>query len=398
MKTKYDILFELLQEIDDICSKNNLKYILVGDSALNAYLNHSLKKNHDTVSIAMTLGDLDRFSEIIENEYNSNRYIEGIFNNSNYTMLYTSYGNKNTADFRIIDVNKDICKGIHINIYPIVKQAQLDGTPIVGWTPSLSKERKIHKLLNKQVSNKDLWYISLGIKVLKESYNVIGGGNHYYKKVKSNLFIDRWDDIQNYSKVRINKTVFDSKLLKETKKFELDDIDVYLPVQTETFLKEIFGENYHEASSDEERNHWIVDAEIGYEEIINETKDILMEARSAHEQIILGRLKVRNENETVKKVWKLVLMTEKQFEYIQYFNNNADTLLTKDLSDENQFNDVKNELKPVINTIKEYAKLNMTFSINPEIDSLIEKVLLMDGNEELANKIKEISEKEYFIE
>ena len=36
MKTKQEIQIELLQEIDEICSKNNLKYIFVGINALNA--------------------------------------------------------------------------------------------------------------------------------------------------------------------------------------------------------------------------------------------------------------------------------------------------------------------------------------------------------------------------
>ena len=43
MKTKQEIQIELLQEIDEICSKNNLKYIFVGVNALNAYLNHTIK-------------------------------------------------------------------------------------------------------------------------------------------------------------------------------------------------------------------------------------------------------------------------------------------------------------------------------------------------------------------
>ena len=43
MKSKQDIQLELLQEIDDICSKNDLKYIFVGKNAFNAYVNHTIK-------------------------------------------------------------------------------------------------------------------------------------------------------------------------------------------------------------------------------------------------------------------------------------------------------------------------------------------------------------------
>ena len=67
MKSKQDIQLELLAEIDDICSKNGLKYILIGQTALNAYLNHTVKNGTRMMSVAMTMGDMDRFCEIIEN-------------------------------------------------------------------------------------------------------------------------------------------------------------------------------------------------------------------------------------------------------------------------------------------------------------------------------------------
>lgn len=66
MKSKQDIQLELLAEIDDICSKNGLKYILIGQTALNAYLNHTVKNGTRMMSVAMTMGDMDRFCEIIE--------------------------------------------------------------------------------------------------------------------------------------------------------------------------------------------------------------------------------------------------------------------------------------------------------------------------------------------
>ena len=42
MKTKTDIQFELLNEIDEICSKNNLNYILFEIDGKNPF--HNVKK------------------------------------------------------------------------------------------------------------------------------------------------------------------------------------------------------------------------------------------------------------------------------------------------------------------------------------------------------------------
>ena len=91
-------------------------------------------------------------------------------------------------------------------------------------------------------------------------------------------------------------------------------------------------------------------------------------------------------------------MTNKQIEFKQYYKENINDLLKMDLTDEEQFEFVYDELKRPINSLRRYAKYGMTFSIDPKTDALIEKVLLMKDNEVLVSKIKKLSEKEFFIE
>ena len=126
MKSKQDIQLELLAEIDDICSKNGLKYILIGQTALNAYLNHTVKNGTRMMSVAMTMGDMDRFCEIIENEYSDDRYVEGMFNNPKFNPSFINYGNKNTTYFNMVYLDNNIHNGIEVRIYPIRKHAELD--------------------------------------------------------------------------------------------------------------------------------------------------------------------------------------------------------------------------------------------------------------------------------
>ena len=132
METKTDIQIELLQEIEEICLKNNLNYVLAGENGLNAYLNHTIKNGPIDVSVAMTQGDIDRFCEIIEKEYKNNRYVEGIFNSPKYNPFYVSYGNKNTTYFNVVNIDNRIHHGIQVRIYPIRKAMDLNGNKIEG--------------------------------------------------------------------------------------------------------------------------------------------------------------------------------------------------------------------------------------------------------------------------
>ena len=101
MKEKIDIQLEFLSELNEICAKNDLKYILLGKSALNGYQNKTLKNGSRYVSVAMTNGDIERFCEIIERDYSENRYVEGIFNNP----FFWDFGEYGTPQIRISPIS-----------------------------------------------------------------------------------------------------------------------------------------------------------------------------------------------------------------------------------------------------------------------------------------------------
>lgn len=364
MKSKKDIQLELLQEVDDICSKNNLNYILTGLNSLNAYLNHTLRNGPISVAIAMTQGDIKAFCKIIDENYGKERYVEGIFNNPNYDKAYVVYGNKNTTDFHIVKPDNNIHHGININIYPITK-----------------------------IQNQEGWK-KLANKAFNKIYRLSNG------KIFENLiFLNKWEDIQKYPSVHIINKNYKSKILKEIMKYEIDGIELCLPKDADSYFKKMYGKNFKtkEIIAKTQGERVIIDTNHGYEEIMNEVEDLILNARANDNEIKSERKKADDEFKTVASVWDLVQMTSKQVEYIHYFEKNADKLLTLDLNDEKQFKEAYGELKPVISTLSQYSKKGMTFSINPEIDELIDNVLLKK-NKKLLNKIKELKTKEYFIE
>lgn len=400
MKTKQEIQIELLQEIDEICSKNNLKYIFVGINALNAYLNHTIKNNNRVVSIAMTQGDIERFCEIVEKSDNKDRYVEGIFNNPNYLPLYVVYGNENTAEFHMIARNKNKHHGICVRIYPIRRYEDWEGNRIRQFGKRLSKERKMRNFMNKTIVNKKFMFINAGLKVARGAYSLTGGGKRYYKEVKKNYFIDKWEDIQDYSKVRIINKNIETGFLKETKTMEFDGIQVQIPKDSEAYFAELFGEEFWDRRIKVKKvpMRVILDTEVGYKQLMEETKDIIDEAKAAREEVMWQRLKVVNEKITVDNVWKLVKMTNRQINLQNEYSESIDHLLTYDLDDEEQFEEVYEELKPAIRSLRRYSRIGMTFSIDPKTDALIEEVLTRRGNLKFLKRIKELREKEYFIE
>ena len=100
----------------------------------------------------------------------------------------------------------------------------------------------------------------------------------------------------------------------------------------------------------------------------------------------------------MENVWHLVKMTNKQIEYIDFFEENIDRLLSYDLNKENEFQEVYDEIQPVISTLQKYSKYGMTFSISSRADELIKMLLVKSGNEKLLETIENLSKQEYFVE
>lgn len=398
MKTKTEIQLELLQEIDNICSENHLNYILFEIDGLNPF--HKTKETPGLISIAMTQGDIDRFAKIIEEDYSENRYVEGIFNNPRYNPIHISYGNRNTTDIEILEISHNIHYGIQIIIHPINKSAELNGTKIEGWNSRLSKEKKIRKTLNKRIENPKFWYVKTGLNVANGIYSLTGGGKRYYSEIRKNISIDKWEDIAEYSEVNINNIDINSEDLKELKKIEIQNIPLFVNENSDEFFNEKMEDRIKKDLNtlNTLKGTKIIDTEIGYEEVFNQTKDILLEAKGTNEEIAWKKIKVKDELKTVQKVWILVEMTNKQVNFIHHFQENEKDLTKLDLNDKEQFNEVYNELKPVIAELKKYSKMGMTFSIDSETDRLIEEVLIKKGEEKLLKRIKDLKEKEYFIE
>ena len=245
MKTKTDIQLELLQEIDEVCSKNHLNYILFEIDGLNPF--HKTKEEPGLISVAMTQGDIERFSKIIEDNFSENRYVEGIFNNPRYTPIHVSYGNRNTTDIKILELSHNI-----------------------------------HR-----IENPKFWYVKTGLNIANGVYSLTGGGKRYYKEIKKNISIDKWEDIENYSEVNINNIDISTDDLKEVKRIELQDIQLFISKNGEEFFNRKMEDRINQDLNalDYLDEPVIIDSEIGYEEVLEETKDILLEAKGSNEEI-----------------------------------------------------------------------------------------------------------------
>ena len=100
----------------------------------------------------------------------------------------------------------------------------------------------------------------------------------------------------------------------------------------------------------------------------------------------------------VNKIFKLVKMTDLQIKYQNFFDRRREELFSLDMENEEDFAELNKRLSPIIKNLRKYSEIDMTFSIDEEADLLIKEVMLRNGDEELVERIEELSKLEYFVE
>ena len=432
-----------MEEIEAISNENNLHYFLIGANALSAHNYHTINTGSRMVAVAMPSDDIDIFCRIVKKEYKKDRYVEKSTNDKQDPFYHISYGNKNTADFIITNLNTNKQHGIRVRIYPIRKT--IIDTIDFESKPSIKSDMKytVAMYLRKHLTNRDAFYVKYGLEFLSYVYHLfvnsyrylrykysksiikedlfdvfgrdswfidsaIGLYRHLYssfdstyyffKNLKKHPFIETWEDLEKYTNAQIINNEINTEAFDELDKIEVDGIDVYLPGSE--FFIDIFGKNYEDkmVKSKSPRASAILDTENSYQKIIKERRSSIRKIKTIQREIRKTRFEVIDETNAVNNVFNLVKMTDAQIKVQRFFDRRREYLFSLDMDNEEEFIELCDRLTPTINYLRRYSEYNMTFSIDDEADALVKEVLLRIGEDELVNKLIDLSKYKYYIE
>lgn len=416
---------------------------MIGANALSAFNEHTIDNGFRMVAVAMPSDDIEIFSKIIKKDY-KDRYIEKSSNEKENPKFYLAYGDRNTTFFSLRDVDFQKQHGIIIRIYPIRKSAVKSEEEVEQTAGVLSEMKKdVKKFIKKFMVNKDAFYVKYSIDFLRYAYHLFANTNRYlgnkypksvikedlfnifgrdswatdslitfykstysainatfffFKNLRKHPFIEEWNDLENHEVIKIINHEVKTESIDEIDKIEVDGVDLNLP--SPEFFKEVFGENYEnkDVKFKPIRPTSILDTETSYKDIIKERKQYINEIKALQREIRKTRFEVVEETIAANKIFKLVKMTDLEIKYQNFFERNREELFSYDLENEEEFEELNNRLSPIINNLRRYSEIDMTFSIDDEADSLIKEVMLRNGDEELVEKIEELSKLEYFVE
>ncbi len=112
------ILLEILDDILDVCNENNLKFILIGGSAIGALRSGGIIPWDDDIDIAMPRRDFETFTRIIREKYAQKYSVLHPQDKENYGRVIPKIRLHGTCYRTILEQDLPDC-GIFIDIYTI---------------------------------------------------------------------------------------------------------------------------------------------------------------------------------------------------------------------------------------------------------------------------------------
>ena len=116
-KSASKCVLELLEEIDDICKKNNISYSLYGKTAVSAITKHTIED--DCARIIMHNDDFTKLCKAMSKERLYTRTFDSMYNNPSYMDYSARYCNSETTNISLDQKANTFMSGIYVEILPI---------------------------------------------------------------------------------------------------------------------------------------------------------------------------------------------------------------------------------------------------------------------------------------
>lgn len=119
MNAHQRVLLDMLKEIDQICSRNNISYMLFAGTALGAVRHQGFIPWDDDLDVLMQRKDYEKFLEVAPLELNANTYFLQKEFSEHWPMFFSKLRKKNTTCIEKYHP-KDIQthQGVYVDVFP----------------------------------------------------------------------------------------------------------------------------------------------------------------------------------------------------------------------------------------------------------------------------------------
>ena len=272
---------DILKAFIRVCEKHNLRYFLVGGSALGAIRHKGFIPWDDDIDVGMPREDYDKYV-LLQDEYKGTPYFIQTYKTDpcyiyNYGKLRDSSTTFIESQYKYHRINH----GVWIDIFPIdgfskvIKPRETFKKKIkhIWWHVYLAYLPALRRKVRKQTFFKDILFnIVAGLFYI---FDIAHYRNKHIDKIAKKIPLNESVMGGNLFGFNMKREAMDTSLYDEFVKVPFEDIEAYVLKDYDTYLRNLYGDYMTPPPPEKQIGHHYnkgLSLEIGYEEYLKKHK------------------------------------------------------------------------------------------------------------------------------
>ena len=250
-----NIMLEMMADIDRVCQKHGIRYILDGGSMLGAIRHKGFIPWDDDLDIAMLRDDYIKFIKIANEELNEKYCFQCVENTKDYPYNFGKVFCKKTLFLEHFTAKLDICHGIYIDVFPMDYVDVMSPKRLLLAQKIVSKYTQARYIkLNIVKSSVIKTWISRMLSIKFINSQCLNNMMYFYKK---------GNYVQKLCHYGENKPPVSITLFTNTQRMPFEKYKFNIPCEYDSFLRGRYGDYMKLPPEGEQRPlHHIIRVEI----------------------------------------------------------------------------------------------------------------------------------------
>lgn len=371
-------LVTLLQEIDEICSKNGIPYILGGRTAKDACQNKNFLGEYMYASVMMRGQDFETFRALVQKK--EGRAIESVRENPSFPGgMAMRYVDETTTFLYGDSAHNYRCKGIYVTIQKCRN------------IPKNKVKAKLANGIEKAIdfaSISDLSGLSgnkyRAVMMLRQVSNIFGKAFVVNTLLNmQELLVRKNSSYLAYVRPMKDNINLPATMFTNTKRVEFGGASFTVPAEIEKYLEQVYGKKWKEDKKPEDisAKHLLVASTlVSYKDI--DTDASLYANREEIISVIENRKTLTAQIKTlrtkIESYWDILFLTQERYRLYRQYRPVLDILHQR--LENKEYTWLGIAMQDYITTVKTYLAKGWPVVVCPELDDLVLAMLEQAGN------------------
>lgn len=253
LKALREIEKSMLREIDRICRAHDIKYFICYGTMLGAVRHGGFIPWDDDVDVAMLRSEFEKFRQIAPKELNEKFRYESHLNGDGYHYFFDRLTAKDTYFASKYSDGYEMPKGISVDIF-VVDNVPADPKAAHRFWKGLMRRRMVMNVRWKNTARKGKAYLLSKLLLPLLRLRSMDSYSASYEKAVRKYEHRETGWVMPASSDHIYRGTFPIETFSEVIPYRFDDVDTFIPVGYEDFLKAWYTENYMEMLPLSEQN------------------------------------------------------------------------------------------------------------------------------------------------